>query len=67
VKLDVRICVHSYCILSCCILLVSLGGLLISEGKRISSLSREREEVGKELGRAQEGETTVGMYCIREG
>jgi hypothetical protein len=55
----------SYCILFCHGWLLSLGGLLFSEGKHQGVDIRERGG-GGELEGVKEGETLVGMYCIRE-
>jgi hypothetical protein len=43
------------------VLLLSLGGLLFSEGR---GCGFKREEVG--LGGVERGETVIRIYCIRE-
>jgi hypothetical protein len=55
----------SYCNLFCPVLLLSLGGLLFSEGKGRGSTFRE-EGMWERAERREGGETEVKMYCIRE-
>lgn len=65
-NLHIRSFVLSYCILFCCVWLLSLGGLFFSEGKWGWEVNLgERESVG-ELGGVERRETLVGIYYIRE-
>lgn len=45
--------------------LLSLGGLLFSEGKWKQSGSRGEGRCGEELGGVEKGDDVVGMDCIR--
>ena len=62
---DMRVYSLFYCILLCCVWLISLGDLLFSEGKWKSSEFGGKDEVG-ELGRVEGKETAVGINCMRK-
>lgn len=55
-----RVCTWSYCNMSCCVHLMSLGGLPFSEGKQRSGPGREGR-LGEELGEVEGGKTVVRM------
>lgn len=63
-----RVCACFYCNLLCCAQLIFLGGLLFSEEKwKGVNLGQMGGEVGgEEFGEIEEGETVVGMCCMRE-
>lgn len=47
---SVRVCAQSYCTLSCCVQLIALGSLLISEQKQEAVYLGETESKWEELG-----------------
>lgn len=58
---DVMVCALSYCTLLCCVWLVSLGGLLFSEGKQRVDGSGKRGCLRGETWRREKGETAIGV------
>ena len=66
-SLDMRAWASSYCILLCCVQLISLGGLLFSEGKYRNTGSGGEGRLWRGgLGGGEGGEAAVRMCYIRE-
>lgn len=65
-RLDKRVCACSYCILLCCVQLISLGGLLfffLRETEEQWTWGRGGAEVG--LREREEGGCSLDLLCVR--
>lgn len=65
-RLDMRVCACSYCILLCCVQLISLGGLLfffLRETEEQWNWGRGGAEVG--LREREEGGCSLDLLCVR--